>query len=57
MQSIVHYGASADWWSFGVLMYESLCGYTPFGDDSTIQVYSKIFDFKVGASEFVLVPL
>ncbi|OQS05161.1 kinase [Thraustotheca clavata] len=36
------YGTSADWWSWGVLVYEMLTGSTPFEDSNIAQVYQKI---------------
>ncbi|EQC40508.1 AGC protein kinase [Saprolegnia diclina VS20] len=36
------YGTSADWWSWGVLVYEMLTGSTPFEDSNMAQMYRKI---------------
>ncbi|OQR87101.1 protein kinase [Achlya hypogyna] len=36
------YGTSADWWSWGVLVYEMLTGSTPFQDNNIAQMYRKI---------------
>ena len=40
------YGRSADYWSLGVMLYECICGATPFAgyDDET--VYGKILKFS-----------
>lgn len=36
------YGMEADWWSYGVLLYEMLTGATPFFDANISQMYKKI---------------
>ncbi|CAH0516578.1 unnamed protein product [Peronospora belbahrii] len=36
------YGMEADWWSYGVLLYEMLTGSTPFFDSNISQMYKKI---------------
>lgn len=36
------YGMEADWWSYGVLLYEMLTGITPFFDPNISQMYKKI---------------
>lgn len=32
------YGKAVDWWSFGILVYEMLVGYSPFYTDSSNQM-------------------
>lgn len=32
------YGQSADWWSYGILIYELNCGYSPFATDNPNQM-------------------
>lgn len=36
------YGMEADWWSYGILLYEMLTGSTPFFDANISQMYKKI---------------
>ncbi|KFA68862.1 hypothetical protein S40285_01205 [Stachybotrys chlorohalonatus IBT 40285] len=37
------YNKSVDWWSLGILIYEMLCGYTPFWDGgSPMKIYENI---------------
>ena len=33
---------SADWWSFGILIFEMLCGIPPFYCDNTEKMYDLI---------------
>lgn len=40
------YGKECDWWSLGVIMYESLVGFTPFISDTPEEVYNKILNYK-----------
>ncbi|KAI8997744.1 camp-dependent protein kinase type 2 [Pilobolus umbonatus] len=40
------YGKAADWWAFGVLIYEMLAGYPPYYDDSQFKLYEKILTTK-----------
>jgi len=34
----------ADWWAFGILIFEMLAGYPPFYDDNPMGIYKKIVD-------------
>lgn len=40
------YGKSADWWSFGVLIYEMNAGYAPFFSSDPMKIYEKIVTGK-----------
>lgn len=48
------YGQSVDWWSFGILVYELVAGYSPFsvGDPDQMQMMEKIVagKFKIPSS-------
>ncbi|KAG9398793.1 hypothetical protein AC1031_014112 [Aphanomyces cochlioides] len=41
------YGYSADWWSWGVFLYEMLYGNTPFNDNNVSVMYRKITDADI----------
>ncbi|KAL9058449.1 MAG: hypothetical protein Q9162_001744 [Coniocarpon cinnabarinum] len=42
------YNKSVDWWSLGILIYEMLCGFTPFYDQgSAMKIYENILKGKV----------
>ena len=40
------HGKAADWWSFGVLIYEFLAGYDPFYAEDPMMLYQNILSLK-----------
>ncbi|KAF9985926.1 camp-dependent protein kinase catalytic subunit [Modicella reniformis] len=38
------YGKAADWWSFGIFIFEMLAGYPPFYDDDLFRMCQKVVD-------------
>ena len=42
----VGYGAEADWWSAGVMLFEMVHGYTPFTDGGTVDSENKVLAFS-----------
>ncbi|EAS34359.1 AGC/PKA protein kinase [Coccidioides immitis RS] len=50
------YNKSVDWWSLGILIFEMLCGFTPFWDSgSPMKIYENIVHGRVKYPPF-LVP-
>lgn len=41
------YNKSVDWWSFGILIFEMLSGYTPFYDSSPMKTYENILSGQI----------
>jgi serine/threonine protein kinase len=41
------YTKAVDWWSFGILVYEMLCGLPPFYDENTNRMYRAILHDQV----------
>lgn len=46
------YNKSVDWWSFGILIFEMLSGYTPFYDASPIKTYQNILKGQIKYPEY-----
>ncbi|KAF8245591.1 kinase-like protein [Wilcoxina mikolae CBS 423.85] len=48
------YNKSVDWWSLGILIFEMLCGYTPFWDGgSPMKIYENILKGRVKYPAFI----
>jgi protein kinase A len=47
------YNKSVDWWSFGILIFEMLTGYTPFYDTSPMKTYENILAGNVVYPEYL----
>ena len=41
------YGLSVDWWAFGILLYEMICGVDPFADEDPMKIYQNILEGKI----------
>ena len=41
------YGFSVDWWAFGILLYEMICGVDPFADEDPMKIYENILEGKI----------
>jgi len=46
----------ADWWSFGVLMYEMLTGQLPFQGENRKETMSQILKAKLGMPDYLSLP-
>lgn len=46
------HGKGADWWAFGILIFEMIAGYPPFYGDSPAEIYSKILSGKLSFPEY-----
>lgn len=42
----------ADWWAFGVLLFEFMAGYPPFFDENPFGIYEKILACKIPFPSF-----
>ena len=38
------HNTSCDWWSFGIFIYECLCGQPPFEADDPMETYRSILE-------------
>ncbi|KAJ3416581.1 camp-dependent protein kinase catalytic subunit [Chytridiales sp. JEL 0842] len=38
----MQYTTAADWWSFGIVTYELMAGYSPFQAESPVKIYEKV---------------
>ncbi|KAF2085303.1 Pkinase-domain-containing protein [Saccharata proteae CBS 121410] len=48
------YNKSVDWWSLGILIFEMLCGFTPFWDSgSPMRIYENILKGRVKYPPYV----
>ena len=44
----IGYGASVDWWSLGIVLFELLVGFPPFNDESPSQIFQNILKGDIG---------
>lgn len=49
------YGLSADYWTIGIMLYELLFGYVPFGDDESdpYSIYEKVQELRLVFPQWV----
>jgi serine/threonine protein kinase len=43
----MEYTQAVDWWSFGIVCYELIAGYSPFHSNTSVKVYSKIMKGEI----------
>ncbi len=48
-----YYGLKSDLWSCGVVLYAMLCGYLPFEDQKTSNLYKKILNAEYTLPKFL----
>ncbi|KAJ0422787.1 kinase-like domain-containing protein [Aspergillus carlsbadensis] len=49
------YNKSVDWWSLGILIFEMLCGFTPFWDQgSPVKIYQNILQGRIKFPPYLL---
>ena len=48
-----YHGPLADLWSVGVILFAMVCGYLPFEDNNTAQLYKKILRGSYKAPKFI----
>ena len=41
------YHKAVDWWAFGVLLFELVCGHPPFYSENPMEIYQKALEAKV----------
>ena len=46
-------GIKTDLWSSGIILYAMLCGYLPFEDSNTAELYKKIISSPLKMPEFL----
>ncbi|KHC41691.1 cAMP-dependent protein kinase type 3 [Candida albicans P76067] len=47
------YNKSVDWWSFGILIFEMLTGYTPFYDPTPMKTYENILNGSITYPDYL----
>ena len=48
-----YHGLKSDIWSCGVVLYAMLCGYLPFEDQKTSNLYKKILNAEYSIPKFL----